>query len=541
MLIDTRSLSDGEVIDTDVVIVGAGLAGITLAREFIGKNFHVCLMESGGIQTDKKTQALYYGENTGHPYYPLDTARARFFGGSSHYWCCSMGEQRTGVRLRAMDAVDFEKRDWVPRSGWPFSKSHLDPFYKRAHEVCHIGKYSYAAADWQDAVSALPLPLDASQVETTVFHFGQRKFFYKDYREEIDKATNIRVYLHANVTEVETKENGNHVTGVQVKTFSGNQCRVRAKFVILALGGIETPRLLLLSNSIQKEGLGNQNDLVGRYFTEHPHLWSGFFVPANHNILNQWELYISRPVEDYAVMGKLAVTEKILRREKILNHCVSLHPALLPVERVNALRESERATTALMSSLRHRTAPQQFGQNIVSMMKDPGGVANVVQRQIKKGMGRPDQRLVFRLNHMSEQMPNPNSRVSLSDTVDALGQPRVHLNWELSELDIRTILKSQQIIDTEMRKAGVGYLHIDMEDESIPPDLHGGWHHMGTTRMHEDPRQGVVDPDCKVHNTSNLFIAGASVFPTVGYANPVLTTVALVLRLAEHITQVIEH
>ncbi len=541
MLIDTRSISDGETIDTDVVIVGAGLAGISLAREFIGRNFNVCLLESGGLQPDKKTQSLYYGENTGHPYYPLDTARARFFGGSSHYWHCSMGNQQMGVRLRAMDAVDFEKRDWVPHSGWPFSKSHLDSYLRRAHDVCHIGKYSYAAEDWDDSVSAPHLPLDSSKVETTVFHFGQRKFFYEDYLDEIDKAANIRIYLHANVIEVESDENTNRVTAVQVKTLAGNQCRIRAGFFILALGGVETPRLLLLSNSIQKEGLGNQHDLVGRYFMEHPHLWSGYFIPRDPGIIKQWGLYVPRAVDDYAVMGKLTVTAKVQRRDKILNHCVSLHPELIPAVRVNKPVESEKATATLLSSLRHRTLPPQFGQNILSMIKDPGGPVNVFQQQIKMRMGHPEQRLVFRLNHMSEQMPNPDSRVTLSDKLDLFGQRRVCLNWQLSELDIRTIVRSQQIIDSEMRSAELGYLHIEMQNEEVPSDLHGGWHHMGTTRMDENPRQGVVDQDCRVHDTSNLYIAGASVFPTVGYANPVLTTVALVLRLADHIKQAIDN
>ena len=540
MLIDTRSIPDGEIIDTDVVIVGAGLAGISLAREFIDKNFNVCLVESGGLEPDKTTQSLYHGENIGHPYFPLDTARARYFGGSSHYWLCPMGEMRTGVRLRGMDAIDFEKKDWVPHSGWPFPKSHLDPYYRRAHDVCHIGKYSYAAEDWQDIFSAPLLPLDDSQVETTVFHFGQRKYYFEDYLEEIDKASNIRIYLHANVLELETEINANHVTAVKIQTLARNQCLMRARFFVLALGGIETPRLLLLSNSVRKEGLGNQHDLVGRFFMEHPHLASGFFVPDDPELYKKFGFYAPRTSEDYAVMGKLTVTDEIQRRDKILNYCVSLHPRLIPYERMNKPVKSERIAATFLSSLRHGKLSPQFGQDIWSMIKEPKRVAKFLQRQIKKKLGNPDQFLVFILNHMSEQTPNPESRVTLSDELDFLGQRKVRLNWQLCELDIRTIIRSQQVIDREIRRAGLGSLHIEMKDND-PSEIHGGWHHMGTTRMHENPLHGVVDKDCKVHDISNLYIAGASVFPTVGYANPVLTTVALVLRLAEHMVHIIDN
>ncbi len=533
MLIDTRSLPDGEIIETDVVIVGAGLAGISLAREFIGKKFNVCLLESGGLQPDKKTQSLYYGENIGRPYFDLDTARGRYFGGSSHYWLCPMGNQRTGVRLRAMDAFDFEKKDWVPNSGWPFPKSHLDPYYEKAHKICRIGKYSYTAEDWQDPVSAPILPLDASQIETTVFHFGQRKYFFEDYREEIDKAANIRIYLYANVLEIESETNAKHVKAVHVRTLNGNQCRIQGRIFVLALGGIETPRLLLLSNRVQKEGLGNQHDLVGRFFMEHPHLPSGFFIPENPEIAKKWGLYAVRSVDDFAVMGKLAITEKVQRRDKILNYCVALIPQLLSYECTHKLSVSEKAAATLFSSLRHRKIPPHLSRDILSMIKEPDGAAKVIQRKIKKRLGNPDQFLGFRLNQMSEQAPNPDSRVTLSDELDFLGQRRVRLNWQISDIDMRTIVRSQQIIDSEMRRAGLGSVNIELEGQKVPPNLCGGWHHMGTTRMHDNPLHGVVDQNCKVHNISNLYIAGSSVFPTVGYANPVLTTIALVLKLAD--------
>jgi choline dehydrogenase-like flavoprotein len=535
MLIDARSIPDGQQIEADVAIAGAGLAGIALAREFIGLNFNVCLLEGGGLQPDKATQSLNFGENVGHPYYALDSARARFFGGSSHYWHCPMGNQRMGVRLHAMEPIDFEKREWVPGSGWPFPKSHLDPYYERAYRLFHIDNCSNDVGPWEELLRAPSLPLDPKQIVTTIFHFGQRKFFFEDYRKEIENATNIRAYLYANVLEVETDEHACRTTAFRVKTLAGNQARINAGLFVLALGGIETPRLLLLSRRVQKEGLGNRNDLVGRCFMEHPHLWSGFFIPSDSGIINKCGLYLTRPVENYAVMGKLAVSEEVLRRERILNYCVSLHPDLVPAREVAENSSGALALKELYHSLRSDDGHSTVSENVTNILKDPIGASRVVFRRLKSLLGRGDYKLAFRLNHMSEQAPNLQSRVALSDELDFFGQNRVMLDWRLDELDIRTIVKAQRVIDAEMRRCGLGHVQIDLKEGKAPWHLHGGWHHMGTTRMHESPNEGVVDPTCKVHGVSNLYIAGPSVFPTGGYANPVLTTVALTLRLADEI------
>jgi choline dehydrogenase-like flavoprotein len=540
MLIDARSLPEGEVFDTDVAIAGAGLAGISLAREFNNLSFKLCLIESGGLQPDKQTQSLYHGENVGHPYYELDSARARFFGGSSHYWHCAMGRQRLGVRLHALDAIDFEKREWVNRSGWPFPKSHLDPYYQRANRLFAIDNGSNEASAWEIPSSAPRLPLDHGKVETTIFHFGQRKFFCEDYRKELETARNIHVFLYANVLEVETDEQAGRVTALRVKTLNGNQCRVRARIFVLALGGIETPRLLLLSRRVQKEGLGNRFDLVGRCFMEHPHLWSGLFIPNDPEIIHKCALYLTRAVDEYAVMGKLKVSAEVLRKERILNYCVSLHPDLVPVKEFAEHSPGAVSMKRLIFALRSKKLPEDISEPILSIIKDPAGATDVLIRRIKSKIGRDDYRFAFRLNHMSEQAPDPQSRVKLSDDLDFFGQNRVSLDWRLSEIDIRTIVRAQQVIDAEMKRAGLGYLQIDLKEGKAPSSLHGGWHHMGTTRMHENEREGVVDPVCRVHGITNLFIAGASVFPTGGYANPVLTTVALALRLADHIRKLIE-
>jgi choline dehydrogenase-like flavoprotein len=511
VIVDAYSVPQDETIKTDVCIVGAGVAGITLAREFIGEEFQVCLLESGGLGPDRATQSLYWGENVGHPYYLLDTARTCCFGGTSHRWLLEIGGGRLGARTRPLDKIDFEERDWVPYSGWPFDKAHLDPFFERAQSVFKLGPYTYDVGDWEDPEEMPRLPFVTDRVKTTVFQFGTRDTFIVDYRDEIKQADNVTAYLHANAVEIETNETAQRAARLRVACLQGNGFWVSAKLFILAVGAIETPRLLLLSNEAQSVGLGNQHDLVGRFFMEHPHLWSGIYVPSDPSIFNRTDLYRIHTVDGVPIQGKLTIAGETLRQERMLNYCVSIHPSPLPRE----LRDQRMLSKGIASSRALRSVIRKFDRFLD-----------------KYRFSRVE---AFRLNTMSEQSPNPNSRVTLAAERDALGRNRVCLDWQLTPLDIRSIIRAQQIIDEELCRAGLGRLHIQLCDETPPPDLHGGWHHMGTTRMHVDPRKGVVDENCRIHGMSNLFIGGPSVFPTVGYVNPVLTIIALALRLADHV------
>jgi choline dehydrogenase-like flavoprotein len=547
MIVDARSLPESAIVDTDVCIVGAGVAGITLAREFVGEEFQVCLLESGGLGPDRVTQSLYWGENVGHPYYPLDTARTCCFGGTSHRWLLELGDNRLGARTRPLDEIDFEQRDWVPYSGWPFDKAYLDPFYERAQSIFKIGSYDYKVENWENPEYTPRLPLVSDRVETVIFQFGTRDTFIRDYRDEIDRADNITTYLHANVVEIETTETAQTVTRLRVACVGGRQLWVSAKWFILASGAIETPHLLLLSNKRQSAGLGNQHDLVGRFFMEHPHLWSGIYVPSDPRAFNSAALYKIHPFNDVAIQGKLALAEGVLRGERLLNYCTSIHPAALPhrLRYPGVTSKGVDSLKVLRSAIRSGKMPENLGEHMVNLITGINGIATSALRKAKMGceeiIGRfkPPSIEVFRLNSMSEQAPNPNSRVTLTDERDALGRRRVRLDWQLSPLDIRTISRAQEIIDEELRRAGLGHLVVELEGETPPPDLHGGWHHMGTTRMHVDSKQGVVDENCRVHGMSNLFIAPPSVFPTSGYANPVLTIIALSVRLADHVKRTV--
>jgi choline dehydrogenase-like flavoprotein len=464
----------------------------------------------------------------------------RQFGGSSPRWRLDFGGGRQGGRLRPLGEIDFEERDWVPYSGWPFTRAHLVPYYERAQAVCHAGPFAYDVETWQQWDTERPLPLSPDRVQSAVYQGVDREVFAIEHRPEVEQAENVTVYLHANVLELETTDNGQSITLVAAACLNGVRLSARAKIFIVAAGGIETPRLLLLSNRRQPAGIGNQHDLVGRFFMEHPHLWSGFYIPSDTSIFAKAGLYKTHTVQNVPILAQLMIPEHVLRRERMLQYSLYLVPGNRSAGQ-RAVTKGTAAVVAALSALRHRDIPE-LNRHLSTLFPVANDLAFALHAKTMRilnrlfGLERPT---VFRMNHMAEQVPNRDSRITLVEERDRFGQNRVQLDWRLSPLDIRSMVRAQQLIDTEVRAAGLGRLEIQLEGDTPPPHLHGGWHHMGTTRMHRDPERGVVDADCRVHGTGNLFIAGSSVFPTGGCANPVLTTVALSLRLADHVKKLV--
>jgi choline dehydrogenase-like flavoprotein len=538
MTVDARSLEQNKTIETDVCIVGTGTAGITLAREFIDQKFRVCLLESGGLKPDKETQALQWGENIGHPYYSLDVARPRYLGGTTNRWHIPVGQDCSTARMRPLDEIDFEERDWVPYSGWPFSKSLLDPFYDRAQTVCKIEPCTYDVEDWEDNEQRPRLPIIGDDAKTVIFKFGSRYPFIRDYMEQIKRAANMSIYMNANVVEIETSRLNRTVTRLQVATMNGKRLWVSAKFFVLAAGAIENARLLLVSDKIQNTGLGNDYDLVGRFFMEHPHYSAGPFVPANPNIFKSTSLYNDiHVVKGTPIIGKVSLSEKIIRKERLLNQVLQLYPRVVPK---TFLYRYPIVDSESVSALIHimRRGVYNFGKQVRIIMKGLDDVCVAAYRNFKGqalGMVNRERIKIFQLYSMTEQGPNPDSRVMLSDERDSLGMRRVNLDWRLTPYDMQSNIRTLKILDDIFRRSGLGRVYGHLYSRIPSDSIHGGWHHMGTTRMHLDPKKGVVDEKCKVHSIPNLFIAGPSVFPTGGYANPSLTIVALAIRLADYI------
>ncbi len=545
MEIDGRTIGPNEVLQADICIIGAGTAGMTLAHTFINHGCEVLLLESGGLKPEKQSQLLSFGENVGHPYFPLDTARPRGLGGSTNRWLLAMGENQFGARMRPLDPIDFEKREEIPYSGWPFGKTALDPFYNRAEAFCKIIPHGFQLEDWIDPETTPPLPLDRDIVDTVIFKFGSREPFLNEYAEDIRKAINIKLLHHATVLDIEANESIKSIVKVHASSLNDNRFEISAKTYILACGGIETARLLLLSNKQQKTGLGNQNDLVGRFFMEHLHYHSGLFIPSDPKMFRKTALYnMVHSVKGVPILGKLALTEQKLRQENLANYVMELKPVVTPYSRFLEFfypaiqTDGVESLRALRNSMLRGKMPDDPGRHLSNILLNLNDVSLTISRNLRKRLIRlfSQKKLnVYHLNHMSEQVPNPDSRVTLGQEKDVFGQNRVSLDWRFSPIDIHSAVRSQEIISEELKKQKLGQLFVTMKNELIPHPVRGGWHHMGTTRMNDNPRQGVVDLNCRVHGLFNLYVAGPSVFPTGGYANPCLTLVALTLRLSEHL------
>ncbi len=550
MIVDGYSVADGEVLSADVCIVGGGVSGISLARELMSKNIKVCILESGDTEARKEHVELNEGKNIGLEYYPLDSSRGRQVGGSPGRWVMEIGNERLGARLRPFSPIDFESRDWVPNSGWPFDYSHIEPYFERAHKLCDAGEYKYSVNDYKLPRKMAPLPFDPAEVETAIYQFVPRDHFVKQSLVDFNRADNVTLVKKANALEVEMDADGAVSTGVKVGTLNGNKFSVSAKVVVLAIGGIETPRLLLNSTSTWEQGVGNQNDIVGRYFMEHPHLWSGLIVPNDRDAFKYSELYDKEKMgyrSKNTFLGQLVLPDEVLRREKMLSYACHIMPSPRP-RKWNPGDQPPGVRKSIGSGIlavKHLVAAARdgdlsgFNRHISSMFPVGNELSIAVYRAAAKRfnkMFRDHKRFeVYKMNHMTEQEPNPDSRVMLSAEKDALGLNRVNLDWRLTELDIWSIRRAQQLIHNEAVRCGFGIVENCLEDNSVPESVHGGYHHMGTTRMHDDPRKGVVDRNCKIHDIENVFVAGSPVFPTGGYANPVLTAVALTARLGDHL------
>jgi choline dehydrogenase-like flavoprotein len=374
------------------------------------------------------------------------------------------------------------------------------------------------------------------------------------YRDALEQAPNIKVLLHANLLELLPSADGAHVQEVVIGSLGGHRGRVRARQYVLASGGIENARLLLLSNSVVPEGLGNRRDVVGRYFMDHPSGTLGVLTADEpHHVTRPYERLRGKNAP--SSFPEIALSPAYQRSQRVLNGRVHPFGVEGPLPRgIRALRELRTALrktvqdenalleARLSEALRNApageviSAPDNIGLTALKLGLGLGDIAKAV---VHKLTDRP----VVSNSHVElvgffEQAPNPDSRITLGNDIDALGQRKVCVDWRLTPLDHHTYRSSATLFGNELARVGHGHFTLApwLADESnARPGIHGTAHHMGTTRMSDDPGKGVVDRDCKVHGMDNLHVAGSSVFPTGGWAFPTFTIVALSLRLADEL------
>jgi choline dehydrogenase-like flavoprotein len=492
LFIDSLDLDDGSVIDCDIAIIGAGMAGICLAREFADSSLSICVLESGGEKPDKLTNSLNSGIAT--VYGPdgseksidhyLHESRERYFGGTGNAW---------GGKCAYFDKHDFAERSWINHSGWPISFEDMGPFYDRACRLLRIPTLVGMQTGASQAVEHLNSQRNFS---TSLRCFSgltgepMSDAFY-DYKYGLSSLSNVAVYLHANIAALHLSKEFGLIETAEVCCLNNKRHTVKAKHFILASGGIENVRILLNSKGYKSDGIGNQHDLVGRFFNGH-----GLFrylsglnqPPCELRLMNEdLDLALYTDKDPSKTQGIFNLTQKAQWRERVSQFSATLtHDSSKPID------------------------SDHKSENLNAFF-------------------------------MIEQSPNPESRISLSDNTDAVGVRTVALEWRFSKNDMKTLERGIELFAKDMKKSQFAELFNSKLEAGMAGIIESSRHHMGGTRMSRSAETGVVDENSMVHGVANLFVAGSSVFPTGGIANPTLTILALSIKLADHVKGLYVH
>jgi choline dehydrogenase-like flavoprotein len=476
MLINFQEDSAAKHFTFDVAIIGGGPAGMTIAHELSRQHhLNIGVIESGDLTSSIDTQKLYEIQLDGHAYFMPDGNRLRYFGGSSNHWGRQIMPIEPNVFSRSHLDIDGE---------WPFSYSELQPYYKKAYTDLGFpgydekgflsNEFTLHAREW---MNFKPKTLN------NAFRRLAKTDLPVRFKKIASEAKNITVLLNANLVDISMTKDGQRISACHLKDLKTKAPgKVTARLFILACGGLENPRLLLLANRQNPKGLGNDNDLVGRYFMEHPHTYDALHLYSKDNLISSYGYFEQ---EGAGYIGSVELTPEFQRSQGVLSASMTWLPVEPDID--------------------------------------------------TKKMGLQ----VFTVGIQSEQSPNPNSRVSLSDSFDALGQRKLALDWQLQQKDIDTITKAVNLLISELGRQQLARVkRVALNSQDWPEKaILGGAHHLGTTRMSSSPASGVVDENCKVFGLQNFYIAGSSVFPSGGYANPTLTIISMAYRLADHLSK----
>ncbi len=508
-----HDLSRGEPsarLGADVCIVGGGMAGIVLALELERQGAEVLLLEGGGKRPTAEQQELYRGTTSGLPAYPLTRSRFRGLGGSSWEWA---------GRLVPLDDADFRGRpDWA--AAWPFGREELDPFLRRARAVFEpAGDAEAGRGAARSAVEDLAVPRLAPRwVDIRPVLFGRQ------FRNPLERSRHTTVLLGAQATRLNRASRTSRLGSVEIATPDRQKLEAHASAFVLAAGGIENPRLLLVS------GLGGEQ--VGRYFMDHAFLDSAELRDFDFERLRPftWDA-------ESTGHGVLTLAEALVLSEGIGNCAAYLVPRYGYMEAGRYEAASVVAAREFRQALRRpdwRLAVRRLGPALPALP----ATASMLWRR-RRERHRPPERLIVRT--ALEQAPNPGNRVTLGGELDRFGVPLPHVHWQAVDADATSFHRFHEVLEEELAGAGLGALRRTFNGDGDGGGrrwrdlVQSGKHHMGATRMSSDPELGVVDADCRVHDLENLFVAGSSVFPTYGWANPTLTLLALALRLADRL------
>src|SRR3954470_11592968 len=336
MILDAEQGFGQEPPRYDVCIVGAGAAGITLALELEATGLRVCLLEAGGAVYEPETQRLFEGQVRGHNYPPLRDTRVGALGGSTTVWA---------GWCRPLEPIDFDD--------WPFGLDELRPWYARAHEISGLAAFDYDPEHWADVLGSAGLLQRDPTFSNEIFHI-QVQHFGDRYRERLEHSKTIALVLHAPVTRLRME--GGACTAVEIRTLNGNDFEIQADRFVLAGGGIENPRILLLSAEQPAAAPGNAGGLLGRYFADHVFVDPGTLVLRTEDPMN---FYRARPISQNpgasSVRGVLSLRRQVAERERLMHAALYFHPRY-EAHRVFATKQVK-AFQTLWNKFKRRAVP----------------------------------------------------------------------------------------------------------------------------------------------------------------------------------------
>jgi choline dehydrogenase-like flavoprotein len=559
VIADARDLAPGAAIHCDMCVIGGGAAGVTAFLELARRGRDVVLLEGGGIRREALAQGTYredvlsagptsevVGAGGSHP--PLESTREKKLGGTSSW----------GGRCAPLDRIDFDAGGGGPDRGWPISLEDLAPFYERANRWVEAGDFQYTSAGSGLDPSAFVLggAVDAEIDDSKLYRFSPPTHFGKRYKRALEQSTS-RVYFHANVLRLELAPDGEAVLSVFGASLPGRPFRVLADSFIVAAGGLESTRILLASGRAAGRPVGTGHDLVGHCYMTHLDAIVGDVDFTARAPLPAYSYELSR---DGVYCRRLVSVRESLQHERgLLNMAAAF---FMPLPKDPSHGDSLLSAYALTKEVLYRARlgfksrrygryglhdePVRTAAHAANIVRNPGKVAkfgstwvtrrSLARRKLPSFLSEVASGN-YRIHFNAEQSPSQANRVTLGDSMDEFGVPRLRVRWHVAESDYESIGRSLSVVAQALERLGVAQVRVPGNARELFEAMGGGFlagtHAMGTTRMGSSPRTSVVDTDCRVHGVRNLYIASSSVFPTGGFAPPTLTIVALAVRVAD--------
>lgn len=542
MIIEPGQWPEGELA-ADVCIVGAGAAGIALACELDGSGRSVLLVDAGGFRPDLAWSNELYAGSADAPH-PAPTEFRRIgFGGTTGIW---------GGRCVPFDPIDFERRDWLPGSGWPIGYDEVARHYARALAYCDAGEFDFSVGgSLPGAPPTIPGAVDAGVLRADrIERYSLPTDFGKRYRERLARSQDVRVLPEARCVAIVREPGAQRVAAIEVADRAQRRRRVVARRFVLATGGIETVRLLLASDP-EGPGLGNRSDKLGRYYACHFENVIGRVVPAGARL----PFHFERTRDGVYCRRKLQFAEGAQREHRLLNSAFRLHfPDYSDASHGSAVMSAIYLAKSLLlpeyqAILQHGSHEQLASPRGAHLRNVLAGMPQLVRFSFQMLFGRvlaqrklpytlePNADGSFPLEFNCEQTPLESSRITLGEGRDAGGLPRVHVQWRLAPEDVAAAQRGFLLLRDALGRTGTCTLQFDEASlaERLRHSVPLGGHHIGCARMAASAAQGVVDADCALFELPNLHVASSAVFPTASHANPTLTIVALAMRLADRL------